>query len=45
MREEMFGRKETYGLWYELFCMALQGMNMNLGGVFPQAENCTCLIS
>lgn len=39
MREEMFGRRETYGLWYELFCMALKGMNMNLsGGVFSSGE-------
>lgn len=38
MREEMFGRRETYGLWYELFCMALKGMNMNLsgGGIFER---------
>ena len=32
MREEIFGKKETYELWYELFCMTLRGMNINLSG-------------
>lgn len=43
MNTEMFGKKETYGLWYELFKMALKGMNMDLeGDIYSSGELYTC---
>ena len=39
MNEEYFGKKEKYGFWYELYKMALHGMNIGLGGdVFSSGE-------
>lgn len=43
MNAEMFGKKETYELWYELFRMALKGMNMDLeGDIYSSGELYVC---
>lgn len=44
MNREQLGKKETYELWYELFKLALQGMNIGLsnGDVFSSGEENVC---
>lgn len=43
MNTELFGKKETYGLWYELFKLALKGMNMDLeGDIYSSGELYVC---
>ena len=43
MKEELYGKIETYGLWYELFKESLLGMNIGLpGDVDSSGEENVC---
>ena len=43
MDDRFYGKKETYGLWYELYKTALLGMNIGLGGnIHSSGEENVC---
>lgn len=45
MNSELLGKKENYGLWYELFKIALKGMNIDLlGDIYSSGEENICNI-